>query len=124
MRLERSEQQRLWGLVKGLWQPLGNTLQWFVKKIERWDQLTSQRRQLREMDDRLLKDIGLSRADVERIAGRRRFWDDPAESGEQVDERYRTADYGEDGNQSAVGRQSIHTESGSLPVSSTANQCD
>ena len=31
------------------------------------------RRQLRELDDRLLRDIGLTRADAE-CAGRRRFW--------------------------------------------------
>ena len=57
----------------------------------RWDQLSQQRRQLREMDDHLLADIGLSQADVERIANRR-FWDDPLRNGERIDDRYRTRD--------------------------------
>jgi len=42
------------------------------------------------MDDRLLSDIGLSRADVSRMTNRR-FWDDPVSRGERVDERYRTS---------------------------------
>ncbi len=93
MALERCEHQCLERPVSGLWQRIGLFLQWLGKKLERWDQLSEQRRQLREMDDRLLKDIGLSRADAERIAERRWFWDDPLETGESLDERYRTADH-------------------------------
>ena len=74
--------------LSGFWQHLGNILHRIGNTITRWDQLAEQRRQLREMDDRLLKDIGLSQADVKRIAGRR-FWDDPLQTGEIVDERYR-----------------------------------
>lgn len=75
--------------VAGFWQHLGKLLQRIGKTITRWDQLGQQRQQLREMDDRLLKDIGLSSADVERIAGKR-FWDDPLQSRNQMDQRYRT----------------------------------
>ena len=38
-----------------------------------WQQRSSERRRLREMDDRLLKDMGLSRADAER-EGSLPFW--------------------------------------------------
>ena len=75
--------------LNGFWQHLGNLLQSIGNTITRWDQLSQQRRQLRKMDDRLLADIGLSQADVERIAGRR-FWDDPLRTREKVDERYRS----------------------------------
>jgi hypothetical protein len=39
----------------------------------------------------LLADIGLSKSDVERFAGKN-FWDDPLQTGELVDERYRSGD--------------------------------
>lgn len=74
--------------VKGFWPSLGVLLQRWGKRLERWAELARTRRQLREMDTRLLKDIGLSRADVERIAGKP-FWEDPRESGEELDWRYR-----------------------------------
>ncbi len=77
--------------LSGFWQHLGNLLQRIGNTITRWDQLADQRRQLRVMDDRLLKDIGLSQADVKRITGRR-FWDDPLQTRENMDERYRSAD--------------------------------
>ena len=75
--------------LSGFWQHLGNLLQRIGNTITRWDQLAEQRRELRGLDDRLLKDIGLSQADVKRIAGRR-FWDDPLQTRELVDERYRS----------------------------------
>ncbi len=77
--------------LSGFWQHFGNILQRIGNTITRWDQLSRQRRQLCEMDDRLLADIGLSQADVKRISGRR-FWNDPLRTGEKVDERYRSGD--------------------------------
>ncbi|MGF1527406.1 MAG: DUF1127 domain-containing protein [Candidatus Competibacterales bacterium] len=44
-----------------------------VGTLWHWHELARQRRQLRALDDRLLGDMGLSRADVER-EGRRWFW--------------------------------------------------
>lgn len=89
MVLEQCQQQCLERPVCGYLQSFGRLLQRFGVWIERCSQLAQQRRQLLEMDDRLLKDIGLSRADAERIAGRRRCWDDPLKTEEQLDERYR-----------------------------------
>ena len=74
--------------LNGFWQHLGNILKRIGNTIVRWNQLSQQRRQLFEMDDRLLSDIGLSKADVQRIAGKR-FWDDPLRTKEKVDGRYR-----------------------------------
>jgi uncharacterized protein YjiS (DUF1127 family) len=47
-----------------------------VCTLLRWQELSRQRRALEELDDRLLKDIGLTRADVLQEATRP-FWDDP-----------------------------------------------
>ncbi len=88
MAMEQCDLQCVQQPVSGFWQRLAYVLQWLGRKLQRWDQLTEQRRQLREMDEHMLKDIGLSRADVERISGRW-FWDDPLQTGEQLDERYR-----------------------------------
>lgn len=77
--------------TNGFWQDVGSILKRIGNTIIRWDQLSEQRRQLAEMDDRLLSDIGLSRADVSRMTNRR-FWDDPVSRGERVDERYRSSD--------------------------------
>ena len=92
MAMERCDLHYVQPPVKGLWQHVGAMLQNLKKHLERLDQLNEQRRQLREMDEHMLKDIGLSSADVERIAGRRWFWDDPLATGEQLDERYRTSE--------------------------------
>lgn len=89
MVLDQCQQQCMERPIYGFWQGVGRLLQRLGRQIERYSQLAQQRRQLLDMDDRLLKDIGLSRAEAERIAGHRRFWDDPQQSGEQVDERYR-----------------------------------
>lgn len=43
--------------------------------VEIWQERARQRRQLLELDERLLKDIGVSRADAERI-GRKPFWEE------------------------------------------------
>lgn len=78
--------------ARTLWPQVVPLIRRLACTLTRWLQLSEQRRQLRDMDDRMLKDIGLSQADVHRIAGQRRFWDDPGESGEKIDERYRTSD--------------------------------
>ncbi|WP_455921510.1 DUF1127 domain-containing protein [Pseudomonas putida] len=49
----------------GLWQ-----------RVQRWRQLAWERRQLAAMSDDMLKDIGMSRADVSQET-ERPFWDDP-----------------------------------------------
>lgn len=45
-------------------------------RVARWNELAAQRRQLHGLDGRILKDIGVSRAEAEWEA-RRPFWDDP-----------------------------------------------
>ena len=50
---------------------------WLLRAIElvlAWQEVARQRRSLLELDDRLLKDIGITRADAEREASRP-FWD-------------------------------------------------
>ena len=42
----------------------------------RWQELARQRRALLELDERMLRDLGLTRADAMAEA-RRPFWDDP-----------------------------------------------
>jgi uncharacterized protein YjiS (DUF1127 family) len=91
MILERCETPCIENPVSGFWQHIGSILKRIGDTIIRWDQLSEQRRQLREMDDRLLADIGLSQADVSRVADKR-FWDDPLYRGEIIDERYRSSD--------------------------------
>ncbi|WP_447592295.1 DUF1127 domain-containing protein [Aquipseudomonas campi] len=49
------------------------------RQLRRWWQLAEQRRRLAALDERALKDIGLSRADVEQES-RRPFWDDPCKT--------------------------------------------
>ena len=44
-----------------------------IETILRWADLARQRRALRTLDDRMLKDIGISRADVEAEASKP-FW--------------------------------------------------
>ncbi len=41
--------------------------------LEMWQDRANQRHRLLEMDDRMLRDVGLSRADAER-EGRKPFW--------------------------------------------------
>jgi len=43
-------------------------------RYDRWAMIKTQQRQLITMDDRMLNDIGLSRADAVRIASGPRFW--------------------------------------------------
>ncbi|WP_233270889.1 DUF1127 domain-containing protein [Pseudomonas eucalypticola] len=55
--------------VAGVWQRL-------TGRVRRWRQLAWERQQLAAMSDDMLKDIGMSRADVAQET-ERRFWDDP-----------------------------------------------
>lgn len=51
---------------------------WFRRswmRWQRWQQLRHERRQLWQLSDAMLKDLGLSRSDVEQEASRP-FWDD------------------------------------------------
>ncbi len=45
-------------------------------QVKRWHQLAAQRRLLASMPDATLKDLGLSRSDIEQEV-ERPFWDDP-----------------------------------------------
>jgi uncharacterized protein YjiS (DUF1127 family) len=44
-------------------------------QVKHWREVSAQRRQLKNICDHLLKDIGISRVDAEREASRH-FWDD------------------------------------------------
>ncbi|WP_416427557.1 DUF1127 domain-containing protein [Pseudomonas sp. App30] len=54
----------------------GVSFQGLLQRVRRWRQLAWERRQLAAMSDDMLKDIGMSRADVSRET-ERPFWDDP-----------------------------------------------
>jgi uncharacterized protein YjiS (DUF1127 family) len=54
----------------GVWQKLND----FTQVVEDLLAVAQQRRNLRHLDDHMLKDIGMNRADVERET-RRSFWD-------------------------------------------------
>jgi uncharacterized protein YjiS (DUF1127 family) len=45
-----------------------------VIALLQWHELAQQRRRLLSLDDRMLKDIGITRADAH-LEGTRRFWD-------------------------------------------------
>lgn len=47
---------------------------WISRRYARWVKIKEQQRQLMAMDDRMLNDIGLSRADAVRITSTPRFW--------------------------------------------------
>ena len=51
-----------------------------VLALLRWQELAQQRRRLLSLDDRMLKDIGITRADAAR-EGARPFWDAPGIDG-------------------------------------------
>ena len=53
-----------------------NIITHLILKLLRWLELVEQRRRLLQLGDRMLKDIGVSRADAERES-QRPFWDDP-----------------------------------------------
>ena len=49
----------------------------FWARLLRWQELARQRAQLAELDDHLLRDMGLTRADA-RLEATRPFWDESA----------------------------------------------
>lgn len=55
---------------------LSMTWRTLLARLQRWAQLYQQRRDLARASDAMLKDLGLSRADVMRES-ERPFWDDP-----------------------------------------------
>lgn len=61
-----------------------------VRQVQRWIELSRQRRQLAMLDDYQLKDIGLSRADI-MTEVERPFWDDPSSDDPIPDNRPRRA---------------------------------
>lgn len=50
-----------------------------IAQVHRWTEVSRQRRELAQLSDEMLKDIGLSRVDKLREADRP-FWDDPRSS--------------------------------------------
>jgi uncharacterized protein YjiS (DUF1127 family) len=57
---------------------LRSALSWVILTLMRWQELARQRRALAAMNDHMLKDLGLTRANALREAGRP-FWDDGGE---------------------------------------------
>ena len=53
---------------------LMNAAVWLALALLRWQELAQQRRRLLSLDDRMLKDIGITRAEAMR-EGTRPFWD-------------------------------------------------
>jgi uncharacterized protein YjiS (DUF1127 family) len=53
-------------------------LSWGILTLLRWQELARQRRALAALSDHMLKDLGLTRVDALREAGRP-FWDDGGE---------------------------------------------
>jgi uncharacterized protein YjiS (DUF1127 family) len=53
---------------------------WLALALLRWQELAQQRRRLLSLDDRMLKDIGITRAEATR-EGARPFWDVPGVDG-------------------------------------------
>ncbi len=81
MFIEQYQQQHWGSSARGFWQSFGQLLQNLGRRMERISQLSDQRQQLLEMDDHMLKDIGLNRTDVVRLTGWRWFKSDPLFSG-------------------------------------------
>lgn len=59
---------------------LGRLLRAAWRQLGRWHALYRQRQQLASLSDEMLKDIGLSRADIE-TETTRPFWDEPFRRG-------------------------------------------
>lgn len=88
MLMQQCQQECLKRPANGFMEHFGRQMQRFGKWIERCSQFARQRRQLLEMDDRMLKDIGLSRADAQQIAGCK-FWDDSLRSEQRYQHYHR-----------------------------------
>jgi uncharacterized protein YjiS (DUF1127 family) len=59
---------------------IGRQISLVWQQVRRWHRLYRQRQQLASLSDEMLKDIGLSRADVETEINRP-FWDEPFRRG-------------------------------------------
>lgn len=64
--VQASRRSSLTGFIRAIW-----------LQLARWRELYRQRQQLAALSDEMLKDIGLSRADIETEATRP-FWDEPS----------------------------------------------
>ena len=64
---------------RSLVQQLARLAEQAITTLLRWQELARERRALLRLDDHMLKDIGLSRADAMREA-ERPFWDEGSES--------------------------------------------
>lgn len=68
--------QALRGVTRGHWaMPLARWLKKGTAIARRWQQLSYERRLLASLDDRTLRDAGISRSDAARESARP-FWDD------------------------------------------------
>jgi len=73
MLIEQYHQQHWGHSAHGFWQNFGRALQNLGQWMERFSQLSNHRQQLLEMDDHMLKDIGLNRTDARRMVENRWF---------------------------------------------------
>lgn len=73
--ISRNDGAPVAGAAREITRFLWGSAQRMLMALLRWQELARQRQALLALDDRLLKDIGLSRADAVREA-RRPFWDD------------------------------------------------
>jgi len=68
MLMEQYHHQHWGHSTHGFWQIAGRALQNLGRWMERLSQLADQRKQLLEMDDHMLKDIGINRTEAIQIA--------------------------------------------------------
>jgi len=76
----RVEHAQVRNLSGNSYPTIGRILQAAWQRLRRWHALYRQRQQLASLNDEMLKDIGLSRADVETEINRP-FWDEPFRRG-------------------------------------------
>lgn len=70
---------QLIGYGRDLWRRLRRGVLSAATVLLQWQELARDRRRLQDLDDRMLKDIGISRADALHEASRP-FWDVPTRS--------------------------------------------
>ncbi len=75
--------------ASGLFRIILRTLQGWRESWRQRREFNRQMDHLREMDDRLLKDIGLGRSEIDRIAKGRRPWDHPLQPHQDLEGPYR-----------------------------------